>query len=301
MSNAPYLTGLATALREEGITNVTEEPGWKDRTLFAEGFRELQGVVYHITEAYDSEFRGKGNMPSKFLTTNGFPEDGEFHYPRYNILIGRDGEVRLIAAGSAAHAGTGSWDGIPKDQGNLYMIGVSADANSQGYPITAAQINQMALVGAALNRIFEGWRGLHLMHGEWAPGRRTDPTNIPGGWDGLRKMIASGKGYTVTPNKVSAPSTATTHTVAKGETLWSISLKYGIELADLTTANPKVSANNLGISDKLVIPVKIHTVVKGDNLTKIAEKYGTTVDTLAKLNNLSNPNDIQLGQAIRTV
>lgn len=41
-----------------------------------------------------------------------------------------------------------------------------------------------------------------------------------------------------------------------------------------------------------------YTVKKGDTLSAIAKKYGTTVSALAKLNNISNPNYIVVGQVL---
>ncbi|MBO5319086.1 MAG: LysM peptidoglycan-binding domain-containing protein [Ruminococcus sp.] len=43
----------------------------------------------------------------------------------------------------------------------------------------------------------------------------------------------------------------------------------------------------------------IYTVKKGDTLTAIAKKYNTTVDKLVKLNDISNPNYIVVGQKIQ--
>lgn len=44
---------------------------------------------------------------------------------------------------------------------------------------------------------------------------------------------------------------------------------------------------------------KYHIVKKGDSLSKIAAKYKTTWQKLQKLNKLSNPNKISVGQRIR--
>lgn len=43
----------------------------------------------------------------------------------------------------------------------------------------------------------------------------------------------------------------------------------------------------------------IYTVKKGDTLSGIAKKYGTTYQVLAKLNNIANPNIINIGQQIK--
>ena len=44
---------------------------------------------------------------------------------------------------------------------------------------------------------------------------------------------------------------------------------------------------------------KTHIVVKGDTLSKIARTYGTTVKALCNKNNITNPNLIVVGQAIK--
>ena len=42
-----------------------------------------------------------------------------------------------------------------------------------------------------------------------------------------------------------------------------------------------------------------YTVVRGDNLTKIANKFNTTVNELVRLNNITNPNRIEIGQVLK--
>lgn len=41
-----------------------------------------------------------------------------------------------------------------------------------------------------------------------------------------------------------------------------------------------------------------YTVKRGDTLSKIAQSYGTTVSKLAKLNDIKNPDMIQVGQVL---
>ena len=41
-----------------------------------------------------------------------------------------------------------------------------------------------------------------------------------------------------------------------------------------------------------------HVVQKGDTLTTIAKAYGVSVEDLKKANNLSNPNDLKIGQKL---
>ena len=46
-------------------------------------------------------------------------------------------------------------------------------------------------------------------------------------------------------------------------------------------------------------PAGLYIVKPGDTLTKIADEHETTVDEILALNNLSDPNTIQIGQELR--
>ena len=95
---------------------------------------------------------------------------------------------------------------------------------------------------------------------------------------------------------------ATTHTVKSGESVWSISHKYGISIAKLKSLN--------GLTSNLIFPNQVlkvsgssssasksktssnsgsvYTVKAGDSLSSIAAKYGTTYKNIMKLNGLNN-------------
>lgn len=95
---------------------------------------------------------------------------------------------------------------------------------------------------------------------------------------------------------------ATTHTVKSGESVWSISHKYGISIAKLKSLN--------GLKSNLIFPNQVlkvsgsssnktksratsnsgsvYTVKAGDSLSSIAAKYGTTYKKIMQLNGLNN-------------
>lgn len=97
-----------------------------------------------------------------------------------------------------------------------------------------------------------------------------------------------------------------TYIVKSGDSLWSISKKYGVSIDDIKKAN-NLSSNLLNIGMLLIIPEKeippepgdfiIYTVSKGDNLYKIANQYNLTVDEIIDYNDLATTN-LSIGQQI---
>lgn len=106
------------------------------------------------------------------------------------------------------------------------------------------------------------------------------------------------------------------HTVEPQETLFSISKRYNVSIAELKTWND-LSTNNLEVGQKLTVYPSEKTeqrqqsivtdtetqqntyyaVKSGDSLYKIAKKHDMTVDELKSLNDLSS-NTIRVGQKL---
>lgn len=97
----------------------------------------------------------------------------------------------------------------------------------------------------------------------------------------------------------------TSHVVAKGETLYSISRKYGITVAELCTENKITQSQVLKVGQKLVIPAKAlpttesYIVAKGDTFYGIARRHNMTVDELLSLNKLKNSDTLKVGQVLK--
>jgi LysM repeat protein len=104
------------------------------------------------------------------------------------------------------------------------------------------------------------------------------------------------------------------HQVQAGETLYSISRKYGISVDEIKRLNG-LTSNVLNIGQKLKVggeaatsvqPEKkeevasdsYHIVQKGETLYSISRKYSLTVEKLKELNGLSS-NNLSLGQKLR--
>ena len=101
-----------------------------------------------------------------------------------------------------------------------------------------------------------------------------------------------------------APTGSNYYTVKSGDSLWSISKKYGITVDELKQAN-NLTSNLLSIGQNLLIPTKEseattneYIVQKGDTLYGIANKFNTTVDNLKSINNLTT-DSLSIGQVLK--
>lgn len=90
------------------------------------------------------------------------------------------------------------------------------------------------------------------------------------------------------------------HTVKPGETLWQISLTYGVPMDVIAKANELPNPNQLVIGQSLVIPTEdaVHTVRPGETLWGISLKYGISVQELQRVNDIENPNLIYPGTVL---
>ena len=104
--------------------------------------------------------------------------------------------------------------------------------------------------------------------------------------------------------KYVAPIDSNYYTVKSGDSLWSISKKFGVSVSELKEAN-NLSSNLLSIGQNLIIPGKVpekesdeYAVQKGDTLYSIARKFNTTVDNLKSLNNITT-DSLAIGQILK--
>ena len=91
--------------------------------------------------------------------------------------------------------------------------------------------------------------------------------------------------------------------VKKGDTLYSIAMKYNTTVNELKQLN-NLGTNLLSVGQILKIPIKaeienynIYTVIKGDTLYSIANKFDVTVNDIINANNLKS-NVLQIGQKL---
>lgn len=99
------------------------------------------------------------------------------------------------------------------------------------------------------------------------------------------------------------------HTVEKGETLYGIAYKYGLEIPVIRKLNG-ISKNEISVGQKLKLKNKTevvviepeiiltYTVQTGDTLYKISREQGISLMHLKKINNLKS-NNLKVGQILR--
>jgi lysozyme len=120
---------------------------------------------------------------------------------------------------------------------------------------------------------------------------------------------------TATPAPTAQPLPAT-HTVAAGENLYRIGLKYGISWVTLAAYNNLPNANYVYVGQVLNIPPAssgpqpgqptqtptpgtYYTVQPGDNLYRIGLSFGVSWEQIAEANGIVNPNQIYAGQVLK--
>jgi LysM repeat protein len=103
----------------------------------------------------------------------------------------------------------------------------------------------------------------------------------------------------------------TVHIVQPGETLYGISMRYGVSADAIATANNLVNPNFIYAGQELLIPGShmpgpkppppstcSYVVQPGDTLSSIAWAHGTTVSALMSANGITNPDYIYAGQTL---
>ena len=117
-------------------------------------------------------------------------------------------------------------------------------------------------------------------------------------------VITTSNGGTVSP----LPLGDNYYVVKSGDSLWSISNRFGVSVNEIKSLN-NLTSNNLSIGQVLEIPSSnqidgtgnsenTYIVKSGDSLWNIANRLGTTVNELKSLNNLTS-NNLSIGQVLR--
>ena len=110
---------------------------------------------------------------------------------------------------------------------------------------------------------------------------------------GKDKNVRTGSGdrssEAVTVNASTGP--AQIHRVRRGDTLWSLSRKYGVRVSDLRRLNYLQEGKELRSGTLIIIRKSLpetYTVVEGDSLSDIARKFGMKAEELMAYNGLDS-------------
>lgn len=100
-----------------------------------------------------------------------------------------------------------------------------------------------------------------------------------------------------------AAASGDTYTVVKGDTLYSIAFRYGLDFRALAKQNGIEPPYNIAVGQVIRLNTKAsaaptYTVQKGDTLYSIAKKHGQSVAFLAGVNNLTAPYTLSSGQVL---
>ncbi len=131
----------------------------------------------------------------------------------------------------------------------------------------------------------------------------SDANIIKNDWEKLAEAVTKAI-VEYAGGKYVAPLGSNYYTVKSGDSLWSISRKFGVTVNELKKVN-NLSSNLLSIGQNLIIPGKKnntssneYVVKKGDTLYGIANKYNVSIDNLKSYNNLST-DSLSIGQIIK--
>ena len=125
----------------------------------------------------------------------------------------------------------------------------------------------------------------------------------------ISKRILLSIAFVMATLTISAQKTdIVSHTVAQGQTLYSISKLYNTTVEEIIKFNPG-SAEKLSIGQKLIIPsnsnakgdnknVKTHTIQPGETLYRLSKMYDVTTDELCAANPGLSINNFRAGETV---
>ena len=109
-------------------------------------------------------------------------------------------------------------------------------------------------------------------------------------------------------DRAAAAGNAETYTVQPGDSLWAISRKHDIKLAELRRMNHYADNPVLRPGDKVIVGVRPdsgagstgskYVVQPGDTLWQLAQRFSMTVDELTDLNRIGRNTTLKPGQEL---
>ena len=96
-----------------------------------------------------------------------------------------------------------------------------------------------------------------------------------------------------------------TYKVRRGDTLWDIARKYGTTTASIRRLNGLGRSSRIYPGQLLIVSAEnspnyiVHKVRRGETLSRIAKKYRTTIAKILAVNNISNPDQLRVGERLK--
>ncbi|HYH03895.1 MAG TPA: LysM peptidoglycan-binding domain-containing protein, partial [Bacillota bacterium] len=93
------------------------------------------------------------------------------------------------------------------------------------------------------------------------------------------------------------------YVIRAGDDLFQIAQRFGVTVEAIQQLNQFPDPSRLVIGQAILIPTPAvnplrYTIVAGDTLYVLAQLFNTTVQALAQANNITNPNQIQVGMTL---
>lgn len=230
-----------------------------------------------------------------------------------------------VTGTGAGLGSSGSGDIIISE--NMLPIGSISDTGSSGIMNDGIQASSGSLIGGVPDEPMPGM-GMSSTNNVTAPGAgaggellannnqssgdwllldsqeaREDVSNTAAQQRALELKEVNESARTVYQNKLATTAGPDRYAVVKGDTLYSIAFRYGLDYHALANINKIDPPYNLSVGQILVLNMKAqeapsYIVQKGDTLYSIARKNGQSVSFLAGVNNLEPPYNLSVGQKI---
>lgn len=260
----------------------------------------------------NSRYRNLLGDTNYVSVANKLRQDGYATDPSYaNSLINLVRTYNLIQLDSVAFSGKVVTNKNNNGDNSSYNSGSSSVSNTGYYTVQSGDtlsgianrfsttVNHLASLNdiSNPNRIYVGQR--LLVRQQTSSQTNTNNTNT-------------------SSNTTNTSSSATgTYTVQSGDTLSGIANKFGTNYESLANLNNISNPNRIYVGQVLKLsansntassahqattnatPAGSYSVKAGDSLSAIAARYGMSYETLARLNNISNPNRIYVGQVLK--
>ena len=258
----------------------------------------------------DTGLAGKGTVIDSTSTLGGSSSVGTTlsDSPVYSPVS--DSPLSNSSIGNSSTSAVGS-DGL-LDVGVLSGVGPSPDPMAM--PSTTVDTSSMAGSGSLIGGVpDEPW-----MSGTPAPQGSVNTSASTGSvllaqnntagagstaTSSTRALAPDSSSATIYQNKISTTAGPDRYKVVKGDTLYSIAFRYGLDYHALANINKIDPPYNLAVGQVLLLNLKAqeapsYVVQKGDTLYSIARKNGQSVNFLASVNNLEPPYTLKLGQKL---